>query len=269
MNTLSKGIGLGLVLATAAGTMVGFAALGSEQDEIVKLEDVPVAVRESIQRHAKGGTIEQIERSDEDGKIVYEIEVNGADGEFEFGVAHDGKFLGMDQDENDDHEGDDADNDDEQVTVIGLADAPAAVGDEFRRRAGAIKPSKVEKIIDEAVTKYEIEFDQAGGTASMTLSARGEAMEIESPVAASALPEAVRREIQKDYPGATIKAAESVQLFYYEMEIVVDGKTIEVAAFATGDIEDRLLGDETGNDEEHAEDGDEDGPDHHGEDDDD
>ncbi|MBK7403885.1 MAG: hypothetical protein IPJ41_04425 [Phycisphaerales bacterium] len=47
-------------------------------------------------------------------------------------------------------------------------------------------------------------------------------------------------------------------MFYYEMDVEVNGKTIEVAAFATGDIEDRLVGDEE-SDGEHASGGDEDG----------
>ncbi len=60
----------------------------------------------------------------------------------------------------------------------------------------------------------------------------------------------------KDYPGATIQAAEHVQLFYYEMDVLVDGKIVEVAVFATGDIEDNLLGDQSDEDGHTDHDGD-------------
>ncbi len=162
--------------------------------------------------------------------------------------------------------------DDEQTTTISFTDAPRAVREAFTGVAKDARASKVERIVDEAVTKYEIEFLQEAGTASATFSDAGEILEIERPVREGDLPAAILREIQKDHPGATIQAADAVQLFYYELEVMVDGKTIEVAALATGDIEDHLLGDtesdhegdRAGHDDDHDNDGarhdDDDGP---------
>lgn len=233
------------LVAAAGGTLAFTASQQPEDDEVVQLSNLPAAVQRTIREHAKGGEIEQIELSSDDGKVVYEVEVEGARGDFEFMVGADGAYLGEDHEEADDDNGDgrrnDGDEDDEEhAEVIKLTDAPNAVRNAFSRLSGGAAASKVERITDEEVTKYEIEFVANGGTASLTLADTGDLLERESPVAADALPEAVRREIQKDFPGATVKAAEAVELHYFEIEVVFDGRTVEVSALATGDIEDHV-----------------------------
>jgi uncharacterized membrane protein YkoI len=264
-----------ITLVALSGAAIGMGGYKpGDDDEVVSLRDVPAAVRQTIKQHAKGGTIEKIERSTEDGKTVYEVEVEGHRGDFEFAVGRDGSFLGMDH-EDADHENDDGDEEvdqPEQVFEITFADAPRSVRDTFEDRTDGAKPTKVERIVDEDVTKYEVEYARHGDTASMTMSDKGEVLEMETPVAIDRLPAAVRAEIMKDYPGATIEAAEAVQLFYYEMDVVVDGKTVEVVALATGDIEDWFSNDSENGEEDHA-DGDHEDEDHdkgdHEEDDDD
>lgn len=272
---------LGAALVLMAGAAIGFTTTVGGEDEVIKLSDAPAAVQKTIREHAQGGTIEKIERSTEHGKTVYEVEVDGRSGDFEFVVGSDGTYLGADtEDEDEDDEqgernerGEQPDeNDSEDVTVIDFSAAPAAIRQAFSSHSGNANATKVERIEEEGVTKYEIEYSLPAGTASMTFAATGEVMEVESPVTLDALPEAVRREVLHDYPGARITAAEGVQLFYYEMDVEVNGKTIEVAAFATGDIEDRLLGDEgsEGEDAGHAKKGrDSDEDDEDGEEDDD
>lgn len=271
MNTRNLFAG-GLVAVTIvalSGAAIGMGGMArGDDDEVVSLRDVPAAVRKTIEQRAKGGDIEKIERSTEDGKTVYEVEVDGHRGDFEFVVGQDGSFLGMDHEgegehadddgdgnhEDADHENDDGDEEadqPEQVFEITFADAPRSVRDTFEDRTDGAKPTKVERIVDEDVTKYEVEYARRGGTASITMSDLGKIIEIETPVAIDHLPAAVRAEIMKDYPGATIEAAEAVQLFYYEMDVVVDGKTVEVVALATGDIEDWFSNDNENGDEDH------------------
>jgi len=248
-----------MALVAIGGSAVGMGALMSEvngnetgqEDEVVSLSQVPGAVRKTIMEHAMGGKIEQIEKSDEDGEVVYDVEVEKGGHDFEFEVANDGTFLGTDHEDEDEHadEDDDGDSDEaddeaddgEQVFEIAFGDAPRSVRDSFEDHTDDAKPTLVERIIDEEVTKYEIEYAHKGHTASMTFTDHGEIMEMESAVEIHRLPKAIRDEIMKDYPGATIEAAEAVQLFYYEMDVMVDGKVIEVGAFASGDIEDRLV----------------------------
>lgn len=262
LRTTVLGIGL---IAAAGGTLAFTAHRLSDDDEVVHLTQLPAAVQRTIREYAKGGKIERIERSTEDGRVAYEVEVEGAGGDFEFLVGPDGAYVGEDQEEADDddeqrgsHEGDD----EEHVEVIKFGDAPQAVQNAFSRLAGGAAASKVERITDEEVTRFEIEFAADGGTASLTLAEAGDLLERESPMEVGKLPEAVLREVQKDFPGATIEAAEAVELHYFEIEVVVDGKTFEVAAFATGDIEDHAG--PGGDDDENGADADDDDDIEHG-----
>jgi uncharacterized membrane protein YkoI len=225
---------LGLIVAVGS-TLAFTARQESDDDEVVQLSRLPEAVRRTIREHAQGGDIEKIERGTEHGRVVYEVEVEGAVGDFEFIVAQDGTFLGEDQEEADEADA-------EHAEAIAFDDAPMAVRDAYGRLAGDATASRVERITDEEVTKYEIEFAVNGGNASLTLAETGDLLERESPVPVNTLPDAIRREIRNDFPGAQVKAAEAVEVHYFEMEIEVNGRTIEVAAFATGDIEDHIGG---------------------------
>jgi hypothetical protein len=67
-------------------------------------------------------------------------------------------------------------------------------------------------------------------------------MEIEKSVKESSLPAAIMAALRKDYPKATFKDPNLVQKFYYEVDIVIDGKTHEVKVDAAGNIEDESKG---------------------------
>ena len=70
-------------------------------DESVELADVPVAVRRTIEANLRGGTIDELERSTDGGRVTYDVEVESASGDFEFEVAEDGTFLGIDSEDED------------------------------------------------------------------------------------------------------------------------------------------------------------------------
>ncbi|MBK7403886.1 MAG: hypothetical protein IPJ41_04430 [Phycisphaerales bacterium] len=148
--------------------------------------------------------IEKIERSTEGGKTVYEVSTEGANGDGEFLVAEDGTYLGQEQEDDDNEQGEAATragrSASEDVTEIDFAAAPAPVRDVFNRSTGNAKATKVERIVDEGVTKFEIEFARPAGTASMTLSDRGDVIEVESPVAIDSLPEAVTKAVLTTTP---------------------------------------------------------------------
>ena len=136
----------------------------------------------------------------------------------------------------------------EHVTSIKFESAPKAVRDAFTQNTSGKTPSKVERIKDEGVTKYEIEYAGTDGICSATYSDQGHLLESETAIKLSALPDAVLKELKKDYPDAAIVETEAVQLNYYEVEIVKNGKKRDVIVLATGDIEDQVFG--GGNDED-------------------
>lgn len=80
-----------------------------EDEEQVSIDQVPTAVKTTILKEAKGGTIKKIERETEDGKTIYEAEaiINGQ--EVEIKVAADGKLLSKKVEDADDEDDDDDD----------------------------------------------------------------------------------------------------------------------------------------------------------------
>ena len=247
-----------LTLVAISGFAVGMVYFVPGEDESTTLTGGQESMHQTHDQDAHGERSEEAEQSKEDGEAD---EVGEAENMDEAGEA----------DDSDNSEEADSEEQSEQVFEIPFSEVPQSVQRTYRDRSNNAKPSKVERIVDEDVTKYEIEYEVNGGTASVTLTYHGKLIEVEMPVDFSRLPKAVLAEIKKDYPNAQIKDASSVQLFYYEMDVVVDGKVIEVGAFANGDIEDRLTqsksdeedhaGDKE-NDENNHEDGDNDKEDH-------
>lgn len=82
-------------------------------DQPVTLDQLPVAVRLTIEQQSKGGAIQEIERCTVDGAVVYEIEIGEAGGgHFDIAVAENGAFLGVEDDDGPDDDDDGPDDDD-------------------------------------------------------------------------------------------------------------------------------------------------------------
>jgi len=66
-------------------------------DDDISLSELPKAVRFTIERETKGFEIEDIDRDNDDGKVVYEVEAESTDGRRnEMAVAEDGSLIKMD-----------------------------------------------------------------------------------------------------------------------------------------------------------------------------
>jgi uncharacterized membrane protein YkoI len=81
-----------------------------EHEEDLTMDQVPAAVKATIQAEAKGATIKEIERETENGQTVYEAEWVEGGQEVEIKIAPDGKLLKRkveqeDEDDDDDAEG--------------------------------------------------------------------------------------------------------------------------------------------------------------------
>jgi uncharacterized membrane protein YkoI len=82
-----------------------------EDEQQVSIDHVPAAVKATILEHAKGGKIQEIERENEDGKVIYEAEVIIGNKEVELKIDSNGKLISKEVE--DDDEGDDDDDDDD------------------------------------------------------------------------------------------------------------------------------------------------------------
>jgi len=83
-----------------------------DRDETISYGELPAAVQRTIDANLQGGAIDQIDVSRENGRIVYDVQTTGPNGEIEFSVAQDGAFLGIDTE--DDDEDEDADDDEDE-----------------------------------------------------------------------------------------------------------------------------------------------------------
>jgi hypothetical protein len=66
--------------------------------EHIKIEDVPPAARQTIDREVAGGNITKVERETEHGQVIYKVEYIHDRQEWEIRVAADGKLLRKERD---------------------------------------------------------------------------------------------------------------------------------------------------------------------------
>ena len=86
LSTLATGmLALGLTVAPRVAN--------ADDDETMKLADLPAPVRTTVQREVKQGTITDIEKDQENGNVVYEVEFTDAGKNWEIDIAPDGKLL--------------------------------------------------------------------------------------------------------------------------------------------------------------------------------
>ncbi|MBN1899865.1 PepSY-like domain-containing protein [Candidatus Sumerlaeota bacterium] len=202
-------------------------------EENLSLDKIPAAVRQTIEKYAEGAKINEIELEKENGKEVYDVEILKDGKEVDFMVSTDGQFLGFEEEEEDDDE-----EDDESETKIELAQAPQAVQDAIKKIVGDNPIKEVIEEKEDGVTTYEAEYTVGGMEHSLECAATGEILELESEIEADALPASVIEKLNKKFPGAVIKEACAVQVFFYEIEIEKDGKKQEIEINATGEIDD-------------------------------
>jgi uncharacterized membrane protein YkoI len=132
------------------------------------------------------------------------------------------------------HEQDEEDTQEESIT---MSQAPEAVRAAFAKMPPMGDVKKVERITDDDTVAYEITTEMNGKKASVTMTERGEVMEIEKT--AGELPKAVTNEIAEEMKGAKIVSSEMVQLTFYEVIVERDGKQHEVKISANGHIQGR------------------------------
>lgn len=64
------------------------------KEQEVSLQDIPAPARAAIEKHVAGGTIEDIKRVEENGQVVYEVDVIKDGQKEEFVVSSSGTYLG-------------------------------------------------------------------------------------------------------------------------------------------------------------------------------
>jgi hypothetical protein len=83
--------------AAAFATVTAFGAVALAGTNMT-FNELPAPVQQTAQREVAGGTIEDIERDDKRGAVVYEIEFTHNGKSWEIDVAPDGKLLKRQED---------------------------------------------------------------------------------------------------------------------------------------------------------------------------
>ena len=114
---LVLGLAVGIVCWAFGPSVIN--AIGKEAK--VKVEDLPDAVKATVDKFIKdeapGAKIEEAKKEIEDGKVIYDIELEAGDKDIELEIAEDGTLLEKEVAVDDDDEGvsgkDDDEDDDE------------------------------------------------------------------------------------------------------------------------------------------------------------
>ena len=63
------------------------------KEEKVKIDQVPAAARKTLEAEAKGAKIDEVDKEEDDGKVIYEVDVKLDGHNYEIKVAPDGLLI--------------------------------------------------------------------------------------------------------------------------------------------------------------------------------
>lgn len=156
----------GLLALTMAFALTAVAQANEEQkgkenkDESVTLADLPAAARTVVEQHIGKDHIKKIDKENEDGKVVYDVEgkINGKD--VEITVSADGKVMSSE----------------EEVAYGSLPAAVRAAAEKYFGNATGLEASKE---IEAGKTAYEVEGKKDGSKVTLKLDETGKITEEE------------------------------------------------------------------------------------------
>ena len=163
-----------VLLVGAAIAIWAAVSINDDDEEIVLLADVPASVLEAANEAVPGGEITSVEKEDEDGEIIYDVEkvVDGV--EYEIEVTADGVVNEVEKEG--DEEDDDADDEDKEVA---LSDVPANVIEAANKAVPGGKIKEVEMEEEDGKVSYEVEKVVDGVEYDIEITADGIVKEVE------------------------------------------------------------------------------------------
>ncbi len=199
----------------------------------IPVDELPPAVRATIEEHAKGDSIEEVELEEEDGRLVYNVELHQEDRETEFMVSVRGEFLGYEDDDEEPEHVDDLDGKEEETSLDQL---PAAAREVAATIVSGNAVTRVTREHEDNVILFEVEYLMDGEQHSIELSESGDLLETERVIRPEELPHAVRKELDEEFPAASLGEICATRIYLYEIEVIGgNGKRREVKLLATGE----------------------------------
>jgi uncharacterized membrane protein YkoI len=148
---------IALMLATGLTTLAS--AKEDEKDEpTLTVKDLPAAVRATVEKLTTGGKVTKIDKADENGKVVYDIEATVKDKDVEFDIAADGKVLTSEE-------------------SVDYASLPAAVRATAEKFFGSAKDLKAAREHEDGKMYYEVEGKKGDETTALKIDESGKQLE--------------------------------------------------------------------------------------------
>jgi uncharacterized membrane protein YkoI len=141
-----------------ASLTLALAALAAEQK--IELADLPAPARAAIEKWLAGGPIQKIEKEDEDGKVVYDVEATVKGKHAEADIAADGTVLATE----------------EEVAFDSLPQTVRAAAEKY---FGNAKDLTASKEIEKGKTSYEVEGKKDGKKVTLKFDDTGKMLEEE------------------------------------------------------------------------------------------
>lgn len=128
-----------LTLCSAA-LLISVSALtkGDEGEKAVKMKDLPSAVQKTVREQSKGAIIRGLSKETEDGKTVYEVEMNFKGHTKDVLISAEGDVLEVEE-------------------AVALASLPAPVREGIKKEAGSTRIIKIESLTKGgSLSAYEV-----------------------------------------------------------------------------------------------------------------
>lgn len=153
---------------------------GKLLDAEVFLDELPPTVQQTIQTVAGSNTVEEIDKSVEDGDATYDVEVTRGDRTRSFTIGSAGQLIDAE---------------------VFMQELPQAVQAAIQKEAGADKPGEIRKCVDGDEVTYDVELTENGRARTLGFDSDGQLWYNEEDVNLSDAPDAVQKQI-KTFAGA-------------------------------------------------------------------
>ncbi|MDB6020847.1 MAG: hypothetical protein JWQ04_704 [Pedosphaera sp.] len=203
--------------------MAGMAvALATEQSQVVKLTEVPVAAQKTILAEAgrAKGELGDIEKTSDDDETWYDVELTTGKRTRSFSVAPDGKLLTW------------------QVFMNEIP-VPARQAIHAQVQAAKGKLGDIDRVVEDGVVTFEVAMNKDGKEISFTISRDGKLLSLQ--VELTETPDAVQKTIRAQTVGGEIKKIEKNiddedGEITYGVEMKKAGKKISFSVDANGKL---------------------------------
>ncbi len=158
----TKHIILHLAAVALIAGMACSALAGEEKEESISMDKVPKAVKATLAKYAAASEVKNVEKGDQDGKKVFEFDIEQGARKFEVAISTKGKFMGTEED-------------------VEFSTLPAAAQKTLQDKAAGGKVSGCEKAVDaEGKITYEGTIEKDGKKAEIAVDADGKLISSES-----------------------------------------------------------------------------------------